>query len=67
MNLFLTQCVSTVLTSMCVKSYLEIRKWWYKDYHFNGGHLYSVKVVISYYYSEVSQPIMRSEESFLSL
>ena len=45
MNLFPSQCVSNGITNMYVKSYRKQTKWWYKDYDFNGGYLYSIKVV----------------------
>ena len=47
-------------------SYRKLSKWWYKEYDFNGGHLYSVKVVIWYYDVEVTQLRMRDAESVLS-
>ena len=51
-EVFLSKCVTNEITSMCVKSYRKQTKWWYKEYDFNGGYLYSVKVVLSYYDTE---------------
>ena len=62
----LSQCVSNKIQIVYVKSYLEIRKWWYKEYDFNWGYLYSVKVIISYYDIEVTQLTLRDAESVLS-
>ena len=65
-EVFLSQCVRNGITNMCVKSYLEIRKWWYKEYDFNGGHVYSITRVILYYDIEMHHIVTRVTESVLS-